>query len=89
MKRAESAAQSLECVRDDAYTRRASSQPVATIWLSVTSTDAPCSHLKRKRSPVSVARLIAGISTCRTGMVEKAKETPAAAQRRPPALAVP
>ena len=62
MKRADSAAQSLECVRDDAYTRRARSQPVATIWLSVTSTDAPCSHLKRKRSPASVARLIAGIS---------------------------
>jgi hypothetical protein len=55
-----------------AQTRRAKTQPVTAIWLSVTSTDAPCSHLKRNRSSESVARLIAGISNCRTGMVEKA-----------------
>ena len=39
---------------------------------SVTRTEALCSHLKRTRWPASVARLIAGMSTWRTGTVVRA-----------------
>ena len=39
------------------------------MWASVTSTDMPCSHLKRLRSPRSVAALMAGISNWRKGTV--------------------
>ncbi len=39
------------------------------MWPNVITIDRPCSHSKRRRWPVSVARLMAGINHCRTGTV--------------------
>ena len=50
----------------------ASNQPLAPMCASVTSTDRPCNHLKRCRKPASVARLMAGIGSCRTGRLDRA-----------------
>lgn len=48
-------------------TNRTSANPAAAMWSRVIASDRPWSYLKRRRCPLSLARLMAGISICLDG----------------------